>query len=94
MKTSPENLLIWAVDLRSGEVVPDADVKVYNSGGEVFFSGKTDQDGVFQADFSTPIDLYNNVFYAITGEAGQEDFGITASNWGFGSEPYEFGLQV
>jgi uncharacterized protein YfaS (alpha-2-macroglobulin family) len=94
MKTSPENLLIWAVDLRSGEVVPDAEVKVYNTGGEVFFSGKTDQDGVFQADFSTPIDLYNNVFYAITGEAGQEDFGITASNWGFGSEPYEFGLRA
>ncbi len=93
MKTSPENLLIWAVDLRSGEVVPDAEVKIYNTGGEVFFSGKTDQEGIFQADFSTAFDLYNNVFYAITGEAGQEDFGITASNWGFGSEPYEFGLR-
>lgn len=93
MKTSPENLLIWAVDLRSGEVVPNAEVKIYNTGGEVFFSGKTDQDGVFQADFSTEFDLYKNVFYAITGEVGQEDFGITASNWGFGSEPYEFGLR-
>ncbi|MCK5794197.1 MAG: Ig-like domain-containing protein, partial [Anaerolineales bacterium] len=93
MKTSPENLLIWAVDLRSGEVVPDAEVKVYNTGGEVFFSGTTDQEGVFQADFPAALDLYNNVFYAITGEAGQEDFGITASNWGFGSEPYEFGLR-
>ncbi len=93
MKTSPENLLIWAVDLRSGEVVPNAEVKVYNSGGEVLFSGKTDQEGVFQADFSKAFDLYNNVFYAITGESGQEDFGITASDWGFGSEPYEFGLR-
>ncbi len=94
MKTSPENLLIWAVDLRSGEVVPDAEVRVYNTGGEVFFSGTTDQEGVFQANFPTAFDLYNNVFYAITGEAGQEDFGITASNWGFGAEPYEFGLRA
>ncbi len=93
MKTSPENLLIWAVDLQSGEVVPDVEIKVYNTGGEVFFSGLTDEDGVFQADFSTPLDLYNNVFYAIAGEVGQEDFSITASNWGFGSEPYEFGLR-
>ena len=93
MKTSPENLLIWAVDLRSGEAVPDAEVKVYNTGGEVFFSGTTNQEGIFQADFPAALDLYNNVFYAITGEAGQEDFGITASNWGFGSEPYEFGLR-
>jgi len=93
MKTSPENLLIWAVDLQTGEAVPDAEVKIYNSGGEVFFSGQTDQDGIFQADFPAALDLYNSVFYAITGEAGQEDFSITASNWGFGSEPYEFGLR-
>jgi uncharacterized protein YfaS (alpha-2-macroglobulin family) len=93
MKTSPENLLIWAVDLRSGEAVPGAEVKVYNTGGEVFFSGQTDQDGIFRADFPAALDLYNNVFYAITGDPGQEDFSITASNWGFGSEPYEFGLR-
>ena len=93
MKTSPENLLIWAVDLRTGEAVQDAEVKVYNTGGEVLLSGMTDRNGVYQADFPTALDLYNNVFYAITGEAGQDDFSITASNWGFGSEPYEFGLR-
>lgn len=93
MKTSPENLLIWAVDLRTGDVVPDAEVKIYNTGGEVLLSGNTDQNGIFEVDFPASMDLYNNVFYAISGEAGQEDFGITASNWGFGSEPYEFGLR-
>ncbi len=93
MKTSPENLLVWAVDLRSGEAVKDAEIKIYNTGGEVLFSGETDQNGVFQADFQRTFDLYKNVFYAITGEPGQEDFSITASDWGFGSEPYNFGLR-
>ena len=92
MKTSPENLLVWAVDLRTGKAVSDAEVKIYNIGGEVFFLGKTDQNGVFQADFQIDFDINKNIFYAITGEPGQEDFGITASNWGFGSEPYYFGL--
>ncbi|MCJ7735488.1 MAG: MG2 domain-containing protein, partial [Anaerolineales bacterium] len=50
------------------------------------------QDGVFQVDFPAPIDLYDNVFYAITGEAGDDNFGITASNWAFGTEPYDFGM--
>ena len=93
MKTSPENLLVWAVDLRSGEAVKDAEIKIYNTGGEVLFSGETDQNGVYQADFQRTFDLYKNVFYAITGEPGQEDFSITASDWGFGSEPYNFGLR-
>ena len=92
MKTSPENLLIWAVNLQTGEAVPDAEIRVYNNGGEVMYSGKTNQDGVFRADFQIEFDLYKNDFYAITGEPGQEDFGITASNWGFGSEAYNFGL--
>ncbi|MCJ7715723.1 MAG: MG2 domain-containing protein, partial [Anaerolineales bacterium] len=92
MKTSPENLLIWAVDLRTGTAVQDAEITVYNEGGEGYFTGKTNQDGIFQADFPAPIDLYDNVLYAITGEAGNDNFGITASNWAFGTEPYNFGM--
>ncbi len=92
MKTSPENLLIWALDLGTGEGVPDAEITVYDQTGGEVFSGKTDAEGIFQAEFTSPIDLYDNVFYAISGEPGQADFGITASNWAFGTEAYNFGL--
>ncbi len=94
MKTSPENLLIWALDLRSGEPVPEAEISVYDQNGEALFSGTTDQDGIFQADFPAPVNLYDQVFYAISGEPGTEDFGITASNWAFSTEPYNFGLRT
>ena len=92
MKISPEDLFIWALDLRTGEEVSGADITIYDQSGEEVFSGVTNQDGVYQAEFSQPIDQYERVFYAITGASGQDDFGITASNWTFGTEPYNFGL--
>ncbi len=92
MKISPENMLIWALDLRTGETVSEAEISIYDHSGVMIFSGQTDQDGVFQADFEEPIDHYDRVFYAVSGTPGEENFGITASNWSFGSEAYNFGL--
>jgi uncharacterized protein YfaS (alpha-2-macroglobulin family) len=92
MKTSPENLLIWGVDLSTGDPLSEKEITIYDESGEVFYSGETNQDGIFQAEFPEPLDLYDSVFYAVTGEPGQNSFGITASNWAFGSEPYDFGL--
>ena len=92
MKTSPENMLIWVLDLETGEQVSEADIMVYDHTGKEIFSGQTNQDGIYQAEFSEPVDQYDQVFYAVTGAQGEDDFGITASNWSFGTEPYNFGL--
>ncbi len=93
MKTSPENILIWAVNLATGAPLENTDIAIYNDGGEVLYRGDTNQDGIFQVDLPRPLDLYDSVFYAVTGEPGSESFGITASNWAFGTEPYNFGIQ-
>ena len=92
MKTSPEDMLIWALDLRTGDKVSGIEITVYDHTGSEVFAGTTNQDGIFQAEFNQPIDQYDRVFYAVTGEQGDEDFGITASNWSFGTEAYNFGL--
>lgn len=92
MKTSPEDILIWALDLRTGEKVSGADITVYDHTGKEIFSGETNQDGIFQAEFNEPIDQYDRAFYAVTGAQGEDDYGITSSNWSFGTEPYNFGL--
>ncbi len=92
MKASPENILIWALDLRTGEAVGEAEIQIYDHSGVEIFSGTTNGDGIYQAEFSEPIDLYDRVFYAITGNPGEDDFGITASNWAFGAEPFNFGI--
>ena len=93
MKTSPQGMMIWAVDLETGAPVQNAEITIYIEYGEVFSRGRTNQQGIFEGDFDEPIDLYDNIFYAVTGTQGQDDFGITASNWGFGTEPYSFSLR-
>lgn len=94
MKTSPENILIWAVNLSTGAPLESADITIYNESGEVIFKGITNQEGIFQADFPRALDLYDSIFYAVTGEPGEESFGITASNWAFGTEAYNFGIHT
>ena len=92
MKTSPQGMLIWAVDLETGAPVQNAEITIYIEYGKVFSRGRTNSQGIFEGDFDVPIDLYDNIFYAVTGVPGQENFGITASSWGFGTEPYSFNL--
>lgn len=93
MKASPQNLLVWAVDLEIMAPVQDAEIRIYNEGGEVFYKGETNQQGIYEVEFDNPVDLYNRVFYAVAGAPGEENFGITASNWASGTEPYNFSLR-
>ena len=92
MKASPQNLLVWAVDLETRAPVPNAEIKIYNEGGEVLYKGETNQQGIFEVEFGGPVDLYGRIFYAVAGDPGEENFGITASNWAYGTEPYNFNL--
>jgi len=94
MKTSPQNLLIWAVDLETRAPVKDTEIHIYNAGGEVLYKGETNQQGIFEVEFINSVDLYSMVYYAVAGTPGEENFGITASNWAYGTEPYNFSLRA
>jgi len=93
MKTSPQNILIWAVDLETGLPVQGTEISIYNDGGEVMHKGVTDLEGIYEVEYSPPLDLYDSIFFAVAGTPGEDDYGITASNWAFGTEPYSFGLR-
>ena len=93
MKTSPQNILIWAVDLETGMPVQGTEISIYNTGGEVMYKGVTDLEGIYEVEYDPPLDLYDSIFYAVAGTPGEDDYGITASNWAFGTEPYSFGLR-
>ncbi|MGB2955349.1 MAG: Ig-like domain-containing protein [Anaerolineales bacterium] len=94
MKASPQNLLVWAVDLETRAPVKGAEISIYNSGGEVLYKGETNQQGVYEVEFGGTVDLYSRIFYAVAGDPGEENFGITASNWAYGTEPYNFSLRA
>jgi uncharacterized protein YfaS (alpha-2-macroglobulin family) len=92
LKVSPNDVLVWAVDLRSGEPVMDAPVQIFNQDGQAIFSGSTDAQGLFSAEFYTPRNLYDASFYAILGSPGEETFAVSSSTWQQGTEPYLFSL--
>jgi alpha-2-macroglobulin len=89
LKISPLDALVWVVDLRNGQPLPDAPVSIYNQKGEVLASGLTDSDGVFASSIPVQEDMYTG-FYAVLGQPGQELFGLASSAWNMGIAPWDF----
>ncbi len=92
LKVSPNDLLAWAVDLRNGEPVVGTPIQIFNQEGQRVFSGKTDAQGLFSAEFHSPRNLYDASFYAVLGNPGEETFAVSSSTWQQGTEPYLFSL--
>nr|MBC8253009.1 Ig-like domain-containing protein [Ardenticatenia bacterium] len=95
LKTTATDSLVWAADLKSGDVSPGLPVQLVNKRGDVLTKGKTDRDGVFVGDEHEPIDVWDSVF-AFVGDPDKpdEDFAITISRWDDGISPWEFDMPV
>ena len=95
LKTTATDSLVWAADLKSGDVSPGLPVQLVNKSGDVLTKGKTDRDGVFVGDEHEPIDVWDSLF-AFVGDPDEpdEDFAITISRWDDGISPWEFDMPV
>jgi len=93
LKTSATEALVWATDLRSGDVLPGLPIVVLDGNGNVLAKGRTDQDGVFIGDEHEPMDLWQPVF-AFAGDADDpdQDFSAATSRWDDGISPWKFDL--
>jgi hypothetical protein len=91
LKSTTEQILVWTVGLQDGEPIPDAPVSLLSESGSVLQQASTDEEGLARLDFPYPEDPYTR-YYIATGEPGQLDFGITASHWARGIQPYAFGV--
>ena len=47
LKRSDQDLLVWALDIKSGEPLPDMQLEILDYQGELITEGKTDEDGIF-----------------------------------------------
>jgi len=94
LKTTPTESLVWATDLRSGEVLPDLPIVVMDGVDHVLADGTTNDDGVFSSEHQ-PIDRWAPVF-AFVGDADNPgpDFGAAISNWDDDITPWQFDLPV
>lgn len=54
MKRSGGQLLVWAVDVNSGEALAGERVEIYGANATLLGSGETDESGVIKLDFATP----------------------------------------
>jgi len=95
LKTTATEALVWATNLRSGDVLPGLPVAVMAENGVILSEGQTDRDGVFAGDEHRAIDPWKPVF-AFVGDPDRpdEDFAVASNQWSDGVSPWEFNVPV
>ena len=91
-KQSQKASLVWVTDLKTGEVVPNLTVKIYDEDGRVLAQGKTDQDGVYQGTYEE-IDSWETMYVLV----GDDDlptarFGAVLNDWSNGIDSWDFNI--
>lgn len=90
-KVSATDVLVWAVDVRTGEPITKKALTIYDESGAVLASGETDDEGIFRA-LIEPNDKYYRDVFALLGQPGEEDFSMAISSWDDGINSWDFGL--
>jgi len=95
LKTTATEELVWATDLRSGDVLPDLPVVVIDEEANVLAEGTTDENGVFVGDEHRPMERWTPVF-AFVGDPDNpdQDFAVGTNQWDGGISPWQFDLPV
>ena len=95
MKTTATEALVWATDLRSGDVLPRLPIVVMDEHASVLAEGTTGRDGVFTGREHEPLDPWDPVF-AFVGDPDDpdKDFAAVSSKWADGITPWKFDLPV
>jgi uncharacterized protein YfaS (alpha-2-macroglobulin family) len=85
VKRSSRELLVWAVDMASGQPLPDLPVTAYGSNGKRLTGGVTSDDGVF---------VYSGEqegFLFVTADR-PDDASLASTDWSQGISQWDFGL--
>jgi len=90
-KLGATDVLVWAVSLDGLTPVANAPVTIYDNTGGVLASGQTDEQGVYRDEIPTVKDVWE-VYFAVVGEPGQDDFGVALSSWSNGVAAWDFNL--
>ena len=95
LKYSGTKALVWAVDLRTGEVLADVDISFHSLGKENIYTGKTDRNGFFETEidlkkFIATSDTYRPEFWVTANY--KDDFAFLENDWSGGIQPYNFGF--
>lgn len=87
LQVSAQNVLLRALDARTGQPVANAPVTLYRN-WQVVASGKTDDAGIWYATFPQIHPSQQETFLALIGRPGEENFGIIGSDMIQGMKTY------
>ena len=90
-KISDEDVLVWAVDLRSNTPAANTPISIYSEDGTVLASGQTDEQGLFRSAVPAGRDPYA-LTYAVLSQPGDALFSLAVSSWNQGIASWDFGL--
>ncbi|HET7377631.1 MAG TPA: MG2 domain-containing protein, partial [Anaerolineae bacterium] len=85
MKTSPDQVLVWATDYKTGQPVANVPLTFYASDFTVLATATTDEQGVASSGYQAG----NTRIY---GALSTSPFAATAIDWSNGISQYDFGL--
>ena len=82
---------VWATDLATGLPVSDRTIQIFNEAGNLIGSDVSNGDGLAEIPYQ-PDNSYLPGVIAVTGNVGEANFGVAASNWAARTEGWSFGL--
>jgi uncharacterized protein YfaS (alpha-2-macroglobulin family) len=91
LKETQTEALVWATDLASGQPMADLSLSVYQQPGTAAATGSTDASGLYEAADLRIQNLWDP-FFAVSGQPGQDSFGIAYNGWDTGITPWDFNL--
>ncbi len=92
LKHTLSEALVWATDLSSGQPVDDLPVRLYQGANPLNATGITDPRGLFTVQ-DLPLENFWDPVLAISGEPGEDNFGIAYNGWDKGISPWDFDVE-
>jgi hypothetical protein len=90
-KIAHDKLFVWAVSLKTGLPIANAELSIYDKNGQLLILGQTDQRGIFQISVQLEQSFYDP-YYAVLAQPGDPSFALTRSTWDSAISPYAFGI--
>lgn len=91
MKVGPEEILVWAVDLRTMKPLAGAPVTIYAMDGSLLTEGVTDGNGLWREALYDQDKYDRRPKFALIHQPGHPDFGLGYTGWEYGIQPFDFG---
>lgn len=94
-KTSPDNILLWATSLQTGEPMPNLTVELRGKDNKILWTGSTDMNGLARAPGWSKLDVEAKSWsqpeiYAFVSSAGGD--AVVSNLWNDGLQPWRFNL--